>query len=69
MPKTVKSPQLALFVTRLARLAWRISGPHISTLENLHAKQEAVFSAILRAFLAFFRQKENFGDLAQNFTR
>ena len=33
-------------------LAWRISGPHISTYENLHSKPKPVFSASLRAFLS-----------------
>jgi len=29
-------------------LAWGKSGPHISTYENVHAKQKAIFSATLR---------------------
>ena len=47
--KMPKKPQLCLYYFWLNRLAWTISEPHISTSENLHAKQKPFFSAILRA--------------------
>jgi hypothetical protein len=35
-------------------LAWGISWPHISTCENLHARQKHLFSGGLRVFQSVF---------------
>ena len=53
--KMVKSTQLCHIHFRLNRLAWTLPEPHISTSENLHAKQTPVFSASLRPKTAVFR--------------
>lgn len=37
---------------------WRISGPHISTVENLHAKQKRAISILLRAKMGFLAKKD-----------
>jgi hypothetical protein len=53
--KMVKATQLCHIHFRLNRLAWTLPEPHISTSENLHAKQTPVFSASLRPKTAVFR--------------
>jgi hypothetical protein len=47
-------------------LAWTLPEPHISTSENLHAKQKGFFSTCLRGFFEIFAQKSNFTDLVKN---
>ena len=49
-----KLPLFSRFIALYSAFAWRISEPHISTFENLHANQKPVFSTMLRAFGAFF---------------
>ena len=49
-----KNLQLCLKCLCLNQLAWTLPEPHISTSENLHAKQKRFFSAILRAETSFF---------------
>jgi len=53
--KMVKATQLCHIHFRLNRLAWTLPEPHISTSENLHAKQTPIFSASLRQKTAVFR--------------
>ena len=48
-----KKPYFSLFGATHRANAWRISSPHISTCENLHARQKPVFSIVLRAFTHF----------------
>ena len=54
MVKSWNEPRFSLFCRSARWLAWGISGPHISTVENLHTKQEPIFSVYLRAFIQFF---------------
>ena len=49
-----KKPHSNRFRLHLDVLAWRISWPHISTSENLHANQKPVFSIVLREYLEHF---------------
>jgi hypothetical protein len=49
-----KKPYSSLFYLLPRSLAWGISWPHISTPENLHAKQTHDFSNYVRAFPVFF---------------
>jgi hypothetical protein len=53
-----KKPYFSLFKASPRANAWRISWPHISTSENLHAKQKPVFSVILRLLRIFWRFTE-----------
>ena len=52
--RTVKEPQFSLISRSLRDKVWGISSPHISTYENLHAKQKPLFSVALRGFSYFF---------------
>jgi len=52
--KMPKNPCFSLFRCSPRDAAWRISWPHISTPENLHAKANSVFSVRLRGFTRFF---------------
>jgi hypothetical protein len=52
--KMGKYAQLGLNHFVLKRLAWTLPEPHISTSENLHAKQKPFFSAILRSEISIF---------------
>ena len=70
--KMVKATQLCHIHFRLNRLAWTLPEPHISTLENLHAKQKPVSSVNLRAKTALFdvfSNSANFGICRQKFLR
>jgi hypothetical protein len=64
MAKMQKKLQFSRFDMGISAKAWRISCPHISTSENLHAKRKPVFSAYLRAFEPVFSELANFGNLA-----
>jgi hypothetical protein len=64
----IKYVQLGLNHFEVKRLAWTLPEPHISTSENLHAKQKPFFSVILRAkerLFAFFVLLVNFAVLGQ----
>ena len=50
----LKRAQFNGFRYPLGDVAWGISGPHISTSENLHTKQKPVFSTSLRPFTLIF---------------
>ena len=63
--KMVKNPQLCPHRFWLNELVWTLPEPHISTFENLHAKQIHVFSASLREKTPFFDKMNNFVILAQ----
>ena len=52
-----KQTHFSLYHTSVNTLVWRISGPHISTLENLHAKPKSIFSLWLRAFPRIFAKE------------
>jgi hypothetical protein len=62
-PKTKKQARFSHIRCPLETLAWTISEPHISTYENLHAKQKPISSRYLRGFLPIFGNFGNFGDL------
>jgi hypothetical protein len=62
-----KKPHFSHFSTTAKALAWRISEPHISTPENLHAKQKPIFSLRLRAFHNFCKENRNFADFKEVF--
>jgi hypothetical protein len=47
-PQFINPPQLTAINCVLRGLAWRISGPHISTVENPRTKQTHHFSKLLR---------------------
>jgi hypothetical protein len=55
-----KRPWFSRFASSPRDVAWGISWPHISTLENLHAKQNPLFSMHLRVFTNFFTCLRNF---------
>jgi len=52
--KMWKYAQLELNHLVLKRLAWTLPEPHISTSENLHAKQKPFISTNLRAEMSIF---------------